>query len=284
MAKKKGNRKGLTKQYFEDKRTKTFESLDTVAKDWEHATIVDFQPMVRLDEKTKAEKIRWIPVFTIPDGYKNPLKVTDEKNDESRHCQLCDHFIIDYGVILHHTKKYSLIVGMDCYELYEDDDARNVRLTLLERLEDEFFTKRLAEQKDRLRAELDTYLKTKKSDANIAYNFYSTIQRNQFVDWSKAKFYNFVAKWGHLCRRIGFEPKMADITPTQYKKFLQNILISDKEDKYNNKIEQLMTSNDHTNFYTERAALWATFRAQQREIKGMGLAQIKQLVAPVKLV
>jgi hypothetical protein len=283
MAKKKGKKKGgMTKQYFEDKRTKTFESLDSVSGDWIPAEVVDFKPVSRIDKKTKVEKWKWIPVYTIPEGFTNPLKKTDEQNDDDRHCQLCDHSIVDYGVILNHAKKQSLIVGMDCYELYELDDARNVRLTLLEKLEDEFFTKRLAEQKDRLRNTLAAYLK-KNSTSGFDYRFYSTIQRNQVIDWSKAKFYNFVAKWGHFCRQIGFQPKLSDTTPTQYKKFLQNVLIDIKEKRIKQKIAALK-QDDYTEFYKERALLWAKFREQEQEVKKMGLARIKQLVEPEKLV
>lgn len=289
MAKKKGKKRGgMSKQYFEDKRTKTFASLDTVAQDWEHAEVKDFKPLIRVNEETGEEKIVWIPEYTIPDGFVNPLKETDEQNDEHRHCQLCDHDIILYGVILNREKKYSLIVGMDCYELYETDDARNVRLTMLENISDEFFTKRLAEQKERCKAALAVYLETNKI-STLDYAFYSILQREQTVDWSKAKFYNYICKHAANCRKIGFDPKLADLTANQYRKYLQNILIAEKYRKAKEKENRIREHIDYTNgnyseSYNEISNIMVRFRKQVSEIKKMGLGRIKQLVPPIQLV
>jgi hypothetical protein len=199
---------------WEQKRLKTFLSLKTKNTAWKHATVINYS-LANVPNR-KGELIeKWIPEYEIPVGYKNPYE-KDVLNSKTKRCQLCDHKIIDFGVILHEEKKLFLIVGMECYFLYETDNDKTLRLRLLQQLMNEHIQAKIDEEKtiiNGLFAAYETTLVNKDlrntfPDHYIGkdwYTFTSTIRRNQWSDWSRTKFFNFLIKNSYFFTRIGYQ-------------------------------------------------------------------------------
>ena len=114
---------------FAQKRVKTFDSLNTLPKDWIHAKIKSFK--LKKVKNRKGDLIaHWIPLYQIPEGYTNPFD-NDVLQSDWKRCQLCDTNIIRHGIILCEKTKQFLVVGLECYEVYETDDHKKLKLNIL---------------------------------------------------------------------------------------------------------------------------------------------------------
>ena len=208
------------KKLFEDKRIKTFSSLKTKNKDWTHAKVRRFSHVVRHNRSGKLIE-EWIPEYDIPIGYENPFE-TDVLVSDKKHCQLCDTNIINYGVILHLANKQFLIVGLECYVIYESDSDRALKLELLTRQKNEYVDGLLKIEKAKILAGVKKITDAGKR-LNIDYRTHSDIVRDRWRSWSKVKFNNFVVKHASELDRIDYEPnEQLGIKP--YHAFYKNIL------------------------------------------------------------
>lgn len=220
---------------FKEKRVKTFEQLGTEANQWVHAKVISFKPTIRKSKKG-VMKIIWIPEYEIPEGYKNPL-TRDQDFSDSMRCQLCDTKIIEQGVILHHDKKYCLFVGTDCYDIYETEDHKNIRLNLLSQIMDDYFNTQLAEVKKNFSTMIAAY---RQKGYDLEYKFYTTIARNRWVDWGRLKTYNFLAKYGWCCEKLGYTPELGVVFSfSQYKKYLRSVLCQETHNTYMKRYNEL---------------------------------------------
>ena len=114
---------------FSEKRVRTFNSLDTNPDDWTHANIKSFKP-IHGQRDSGNPFTHWVPVYKIPEGYTNPFGKDPEQYEHKR-CQLCDTEIVSNGIILNEKTKQFLIVGGECYLVYEHDDTRHMKLQLM---------------------------------------------------------------------------------------------------------------------------------------------------------
>ena len=108
---------------FAEKRVKTFSSLKTKPTDWVHAKVKTFTPFHK-QRKSGIPILKWIPVYHIPDGYTNPFD-RDADMTENKRCQICDTKIIEHGIITCEKTKQFLIVGKECYVVYESDSDKS---------------------------------------------------------------------------------------------------------------------------------------------------------------
>lgn len=205
--------KKARKNHFEEKRLTTFTSLGTKNTSWTHAKVINFTLNVR---KTKSGKLieEWLPVYSIPDGFENPLD-KDVLSSKEKRCQLCDTVLVRHGIILHEEKKIYLVVGLECYEVYEGDDDRELKLKLLQQLQHQHIQEKISVQKDILVKALNE----KVLDANVRpfenadyyqaqgwYSVYSTINRGRWMGWSRTKFSNWLNNNAYyLTTVLGYE-------------------------------------------------------------------------------
>jgi hypothetical protein len=201
------------KNHFEEKRLTTFTSLGTKNTEWVHAKVINFTLNIR---KMKSGKLieEWLPVYAIPDGFENPLD-KDVLSSKDKRCQLCDTKLVKHGILLHEEKKIFLVVGLECYEVYEGDDDRELKLKLLQQLQHQYIQEKITIQKDILVA----LLKEKVLDPNIRpfdntdyyqhqgwYSVYSTINRARWMGWSRTKFSNWLNNHAYyLATILGYE-------------------------------------------------------------------------------
>ena len=138
---------------FSMKRIAAFESLKTKPTDWVHAKVINYHLNVRKIKKSEKMMEEWIPEYSIPEGYENPLEKDVLSSDEKK-CQLCDTAIYHYGILINESKKMWILVGLECYVVYETDDDREMKLRLLKQLKDGYIQDKIRTQKEILQAAL----------------------------------------------------------------------------------------------------------------------------------
>jgi len=207
-------KKSARQELFEQKRILTFTGLKTKNKDWEHAKVINYSYNKRTNRSNKLIE-EWIPVYKIPNGYKNPFE-SDVIHSKTKRCQLCDNPIINYGIIIHHTTKLFLVVGLECYELYEGDSDRRIKLQILMDCKKEYIEKLMVREKKKItslnkKAEKSGLIKKMgisrwNFNEKNNYTCYSTIIRDRWLTWSKVKFNNFLVKYSSYFGNIGYLP------------------------------------------------------------------------------
>jgi hypothetical protein len=208
-----------TKETYEKRRIESFLSLGTNNKEWEHAKVKDFVYSEKYDKKGELIE-EWLPVYDIPVGFKNPYE-EDVLTSETKKCQLCQHPIIYYGIILHREKNLFLVVGLDCYELYESDNDKKLKLELLCKLQSGWWEEKIREERDKIvdcikKQENHNFYRelipenllyyTKEIKKYSIYKAYWTITRSEWLRYSPIKFKNFIAKNAYFFNSIGYVP------------------------------------------------------------------------------
>jgi len=220
---------------FARKRLETFTGLDTEPKEWGHAKVINYEPYFHTSKSGKLYE-RWIPEYRIPTGYKNPYD-TDMIMSNHKKCQLCDTDIIDFGIILHPERNEFLIVGMDCYEIYEDDDSKRMKIELLLKEKKEFFTALMETEKGKIKSLMEAFNNKHKeveyhSRPNVNYRAYSVAVRNRWETWTKVKFNNFIVKYSNDLKKIGYQEPEKRLSMKTYIRFYKEIAKS--------KVQELM--------------------------------------------
>ena len=225
------------KNHFADKRIATFNSLNTEPKEWSHAPVKRFLPFFHVTKTSGKQTEKWIPEYAIPDGYKNPYLKTDVEISGWKKCQLCDTDIVDYGIITHDHSRQYLVVGTECYEKYEDDSTKDLKLHLLTENKKEFFTKLMSAEKEKIKNLVTAYIEEKSKQnkhSDLNYNFYSTVIRDRWYNWSKVKFNNFIVKYATELWEVGYREPEEKLSLKVVHKFFEDVaLIKFKTEMFN---------------------------------------------------
>lgn len=85
-----------------------FDRMQTKPEEWVQADITQY--------KVVNDKV--VPYFYLPTNYTKPDTLYPCIDPFDVHCELCNHPIINIFYLLHHEKKYILMVGSECINNY----------------------------------------------------------------------------------------------------------------------------------------------------------------------